>query len=274
MNKGAALGLVIALMIPLACYFVMKEVGENAVNMPKHYYLDTVISSEKDGKVKSDTQWHRIKNFSFTDQLGLPFMLDSIKGKIIIVNSFFTRCPNICPALTRSIRQLQASYENPKNKKFDDTSFIQFISLSVDPERDSVNELKHFADRFNVNSDNWRMLTGPKKDVYDILLNELKIPSQDGGPVDSNFIHSERVILLDKNHVLRGYYNGLDSASMYRLAEDIGKLVLEKDRNKPSIFKEYLPILWLLALVPVVVFILMFFLGRQRKRIENGNYPK
>src|ERR1700710_1706056 len=221
MNRGAALGLVIALMIPLACYFIMKEVGENAVNMPRHFYADTVISSEKDGKVKSDTQWHKIKNFSFTDQLGQPFALDSIKGKIIIVNSFFTRCPNICPALTRSIRQLQASYENPKNKKFDDTSFIQFISLSVDPDRDSVNELKHFADRFNVNSDNWRMLTGPKKDVYDILLNELKIPSQDGGPVDSNFIHSERVILLDKNHVLRGYYNGLDSTSMYSLAEDI-----------------------------------------------------
>jgi protein SCO1/2 len=268
MNKGAVLGLVIALMIPLACYFVMKQVGEHAVEMPRHYYLDTVISSEKEGKIQTDTVWHRIKNFTFTDQLGEPFSLDSVKGKIIILNSFFTRCPNICPALTRSIRNLQASYENPKNKKYDDTSAIQFISLSVDPDRDSVHNLKQFADRFNVNSDNWRMLTGPKKDIYDILLNEVKIPSQDGGLVDSNFIHSGRVILLDKNHVLRGYYDGLDSSSMYSLAQDIGKLVLEKDRNKPSIFREYLPILPLLISVPVLVFVVMLILSRQRKKME------
>jgi protein SCO1/2 len=268
MNKGAVLGLIIAFLIPMGCYFIMKQVGEHAVEMPRHYYLDTVINSEKDGKMQTDTQWHRIKNFTLTDQLGQSFCLDSIKGKIVIINSFFTRCPNICPALTRNIRKLQASYENPKNKKYDDTSFIQFISLSVDPDRDSVTNLKQFADRFNVNSDNWRMLTGSKKEIYDILLNEVKIPSQDGGMVDSNFIHSGRVILLDKSHVLRGYYDGLDSASMYNLAQDIGKLVLEKDRNKPSVFREYLPILPLLFLVPVLVFVVMLILARQRKKME------
>jgi len=120
-----------------------------------------------------------------------------------------------------------------------------------------------------VNSDNWSLLTGPKQEVYDLVLKEFRLPSQDGGLVDSNFIHSEKIILLDKFHVVRGYYNGLDSAAMSDLADDIGKLNLEKDRTKPSIFKEYLPILPLLIAVPLIVFVAMFFLGRTRRKYPN-----
>ncbi|MEO7311674.1 MAG: SCO family protein [Chitinophagaceae bacterium] len=266
MNRGAVAGLMITLIIPVVCYFVVKNIGEGAVNMPRRYYDDSVITIEKNGKTSTDTVWHQVRNFTLTDQLGNRFVFDSLKGKIVVVNSFFTRCPNICPGLTRNIRRLQKSYEEPKNKKFTDTSSVNFLSLSIDPERDSVRDLKKFADRFGVNSDNWSMLTGSKKEIYDLMLHEFKIPASDGGQVDSNFIHSERIILLDKYHVVRGYYNGLDSISLSDLADDIGKLTLEKDKNKPSLFREYLPIVWLLIAVPVIVFIGMFFLIRNRKK--------
>lgn len=258
----------IALFIPVLCYFIVKQLGEGAVNMPRRYFDDSVIVKEKNGKTTTDTVWHRIRNFKLTDQLGRPFEFDSIKGKIVVVNTFFTRCPNICPGLTRNIRRLQKSYDEPKNKKVTDTSSVWFVSLSVDPERDSVPALKRFADRFGVNSDNWNMLTGPKAEIYDLLLHEFRVPASDGGVIDSNFIHTEKVILIDKKHVVRGYYNGLDSVSLSALAEDIGKLTLERDRDQPSIFKEYLPILPLLILVPLIVFVGMFFLNRNRKKLE------
>jgi protein SCO1 len=265
MNKSALTGILMALAIPIVCYFVMKVISDENITMPRHYFADNIITTEKDGKLRSDTQWHRVRNFTLTDQLGHRFELDSLKGKILVVNSFFTRCPNICPGLTRNIRKLQKSYEEPKNKKFDDTSRVNFISLSVDPERDSVAALKKFADRFDVNSDNWSMLTGTKHEIYDLMLNELRIPAQDGQEVDTNFIHSERVVLLDRNHVVRGYYNGLDSVSLSNLADDIGKLTLEKDRSKPSIFREYVPLIpWLLFGVGIVIFGLWFINRRSR----------
>jgi len=270
MNRGAVGGLVIACIIPVICYFIMKDIGEGAVNMPHRYFPDTVITAEKNGKIISDTQWHRVRNFTLTDQFGEPFVFDSIKGKIIVVNSFFTRCPNICPALTRNIRKLQKSYEEPKNKKYDDTSKVTFLSLSIDPERDSVNNLKKFADRFGVNSDNWSMLTGSKKEIYDLMLHEFRLPTEDGGTADSNFIHSEKIILLDKYHVVRGYYNGLDSIALSKLADDIGKLTLEKDKNTPSFFRQYIAIIPILIIIPIIVLLGMFFLNRSRKGVPGS----
>jgi protein SCO1 len=267
MTKGAIGGLLITLIIPVICYTLVKTLGEDAVNMPRRYFDDSVITTTKNGKITTDTVWHRVRNFTLTNQFGKPFDFKSMQGKIVVVNSFFTRCPNICPGLTRNIRKLQKSYEDKKNKKYNDTSVVNFISLSVDPERDSVMALKKFADRFAVNSDNWDMLTGPKKEIYDLMLKEFRIPASDGGIIDTNFIHSEKIILLDKYQIVRGYYNGLDSVAMSQLADDIGKLTLEKDRNKPSLFKQYLPILWLLILVPLIVAIGMFIIKRN-SRIE------
>lgn len=265
MNKGAFTGIIITLFIPIACYFIIKFLGENAISMPRKYFPDSVITLEKNGKVTTDTQWHQIKNFTLTNQLGQPFNLYDLKGKIVVVNSFFTRCPNICPALTRNIRKLQKSYEEPKNKSVLDTPKVYFVSLSIDPERDSVNDLKKFADRFEVNSDNWSMLTGPKEGIYDLLLKELKIPALDGEAIDTNFIHSDKIVLIDKNHIVRGYYNGLDSIGLSHLAEDIGKLILEKDKNKPSILKEFVPILPLIMAIPFIVFLFMWLINRRNK---------
>lgn len=266
MSKTAWWGLMIALFIPIGSYLIVKGLGEEAVNMPPRFFADSVIEKVKDGKTTYDTAWHRIPDFSFTNHLGQPLSLNDLDGKILVVNTFFTRCPNICPGLTRNIRKLQSSFENPKRKKFGDTSVVYFLSFSIDPERDSVEALKRWADRFFVNSDSWSLVTGEKKAIYDLMLQEFRLATQDGGSVDSNFIHSEKVILVDRQRVIRGYYNGLDSTSMGQLAEDIGKLYLEKDRSRPSIFRQYIPLLPVLATIPLILMVVMWSLNRTRRQ--------
>ena len=269
MNKTAWFGLGIALFLPLASYWFVKTVGQDAAQMPRKYFADTVIEVKKDGKTTFDTVWHKVPYFSFTDHLGNVFNSSELDGRIWVLNTFFTRCPNICPGMTRNIRKMQLSFENPKRKRYGDTSIAYFVSLSIDPERDSVAALKKWADRFYVNSDSWRLLTGPQKDIYDLLLTDFKLAAQDGEGVDSNFIHSEKLILIDRNRIIRGYYNGLDSASLANLAKDIGRLYLEKDRSRPSIFRQYIPILPVLALVPVIVIAGMWYLQRTKKKMND-----
>ena len=68
-----------------------------------------------------------------------------------------------------------------------------------------------------LNPDVWWLLTGPKKTIYDFALTELKMGLQDGEGVDSNFIHTQKMVLLDKDHVVRGYYDGLDTVALRSL---------------------------------------------------------
>lgn len=231
------MALCIVAVLPLVSYFIVKKASENAVVMPRRYFADTVINKVSDGKSVSDTVWHHVAAVKLVNQLGDSVSLDDIKGKIIIADFFFTRCPSICPTLTKNMKTLQdAMRMKDYGKKFD-SSFVQFLSFSVDPERDSADVLKRYADKYHVNHDTWWFLTGPKKTIYDFALNELKLGLQDGEGVDSNFIHTGKFVLLDKERVVRGYYNGLDSADLSKLAEDLTLLMLEKDKKKKrSIF--------------------------------------
>lgn len=202
--------------------------------MPPRYFADSVINKVVNGKSITDTVWHRVVNIRLTNQLGQQVSLDDLKGKIIIADFFFTRCPSICPVLTSNMKELQDALKMKDRRKMIDSDFVQFLSFSVDPERDSVSVLKKYADKYRVNHDSWWLLTGSKKDIYDFALNELKLGLQDGGTVDSNFIHTGKFILLDKERVVRGYYDGLDTTSLSKLAEDLTLLMLEKDRKKKS----------------------------------------
>lgn len=200
--------------------------------MPPRYYADSVINKVVNGKSTTDTIWHRVSNITLTNQLGEQISLDDLKNKLIVADFFFTRCPSICPALTTNMKGLQDALKMKDPRKKIDSAFIQFLSFSVDPERDSVPVLKKYADKYGVNHDIWWMLTGPKKQIYDFALNELKLGLQDGGTVDSNFIHTGRFVLLDRERVVRGYYDGLDTVALSKLAEDLTLLLLEKDKKK------------------------------------------
>jgi protein SCO1/2 len=273
MSKKALLALVVAVLIPVMCYVILQQASNNAVTMPRKLFLDDVVDSIKNGKKVSDSIWHKTANFRLVNQLGDTVNLYDIKGKSIVIDLFFTRCLSICPKLTRSMSKLQQSFITGGNTRQKiDTSVVQFISLSIDPENDSVPALKNYADLFGVNPDNWWMLTGNRDSIYNFIFEELKIDKLEKVPVSPEFPHTGRFILLDKNYVVRGRveqaYSGLDSASIGALARDIGLLMLEKDKTKESeVFKQIkeLKWLWVTIVALVIIFIIVILTPKKQK---------
>ncbi len=263
MNVKALLAVLIAIFLPLAGYFIVDYYSKDAVQMPHRYFVpDSVVVTEKSGKTVTDTIWHQVKNIEFTNQLGKKVSLDDLKGKILVIDFFFSRCPGICPGLTRSMKKLQDSF-------LKNDSIVQFISISVDPEHDSVPQLRKFADRFNANHDSWWFVTGDKKAIYDFALNELKAGLADTA-VDSAFIHTENFFLLDSSRVVRGWYNGFDSVKQAKLVQDIPLLMLEKDRKKPSVLRELIPILPMVFVAIGIVFAIVWGFNRQKNKQEKN----
>jgi len=234
MNKKAFLALCIATIIPIVSYVVLRKTGEDAVAMPRKFLMDSVVTKTVDGKTTTDTVWHKTENITLVNQLGDSVSLYDIKNRVIVADFIFTRCPNICPVMTKNMARLQQSFShnNKNGRKVIDSSIVRFISFTIDPERDSVAALRKYADKFGVDHDNWWMLTGKKKTIYDFALNEMKLGLVDGEGVDTSFIHTQKFVLIDKDFVVRGYYNGLDTASLSSLAKDVGLLMLEKDKKK------------------------------------------
>src|SRR5579872_1406365 len=263
MNKKGWLAVCIAAVVPFGFYLVAKQFG---VPMPGRYFADSVITRMKDGKEVNDTLWHKVANIQLQDQLGDTVSLDSLKGKVIIIDFFFTHCASICPILTRNMRHLQDALKLKDYTKRIDTTFVKFISLTVDPEHDPPPVMKKYADRYGVNSDVWWLLTGPKKTIYDFALNELKLGLQDSVSVDSNFVHTDYVALLDKDRVIRGYYHGTDTAAMAKLGDDIVFIMLEKDKNRKSmLFTELKPLLPVIAFILLATVLAVIYFDRSRK---------
>ena len=249
----------LAILMPLAGYLLVKYYSKDAVHMPGKYYLpDSVLVKEKNGKTVNDTIWHKVKNIQLTNQLGNKVSLDDLHGKIIVLNFFFTRCPTICPGLTKNMKRLQDSFV--KND-----SIVQFISVSIDPQHDSVPQLRKFADRYNINHDTWWMVTGDKKEIYEFALQEIKASVADPG-VDTAFIHTENFFLLDSNRIVRGFYNGFDTVKLAKLVRDIPLLMLEKDKKSPSVFRNFIPILPLIFIAIGIVFIITIILNNKRNQ--------
>jgi protein SCO1 len=231
MNKTAIKGLLLAIALPLTGYFIVKQYSDSSVHMPRRYFYDSVVVIEKNGRIATDTLWHPVKNMTFTNQLGKTVTLDSLKGKILVIDFFFSRCPTICPSMAKSMKKLQSSFTKSND------SIVQFISVSIDPVHDSVQQLRKFANRYTSNHDSWWFVTGDKKEIYDFALQELKANVADPN-VDTAFIHTENFFLLDRDRVVRGWYSAFDTVKQAKLVSDIPLLMLEK-RKKRS-FKEFL----------------------------------
>jgi protein SCO1/2 len=272
MNQRAFLTVLVAIMIPVLCYLVVKYASERTVVMPRKYHVDDIIEGVEDGKRFSDTIWHRTANFRLINQLGDSVELYDIQNKIIIADFFFSRCLGPCPKMTANMKKLQASFAQQKEgPKKVDSSVVHFLSFTVDPAYDSVPVLKAYADRFSANHDNWWFVTGPKQNIYDFALNELKLGVEDrgGGSVDTSFIHSSKFVLIDRNFLVRGYYDGTDSISLSRLAKDVGLLMLEKDKKKPStLFQKIISLSWLWLIIVFMIIAFILYLRRRRKITE------
>ena len=257
------MALCVAILIPLISYLLVKNAGDSAVVMPRHYLPDSVVSSIEDGKKQTDTVWHTVADISLQNQFGDTVNLYDIQNKVIVADFIFTTCGYVCPKLTTNMAKMQQSFirgGDPMKKI--DTSVVQFLSFTIDPERDSVPRLKAYADKYGVNPENWWLLTGSKDAIYNFIFEELKVDKfESDGPLDPDFAHTQRFVLLDKNFNVRGFYNGLDSSSLALLSRDVGLLMLEKATNpEPLPFDPLqMGVFFVLALIIVIVVTRLIF---------------
>lgn len=270
MNTKALLAVAIALLIPLVSYFWVKQASENATPIPNHYLPDTVITRIEQGKMKDDTVWHRVAGFRLVNQLGDTVSLYDLQGKLIVMDYFFTSCGSVCPRLTANMLKMQQSFaKGGKVMETPDSSIVQFISFSVDPETDSVARLKKYADRFGIDPGNWWLLTGNRDSIYNYAFEQLKVDKFDTIPINPDFVHTTRFVLIDKNFNVRGYYNGLDSTSLDKLSKDIGLLMLSVDDNPRRL--PFDPVL--MAVFFVITVVLTIIVIRLIFRKKNANEP-
>jgi protein SCO1 len=162
---------------------------------------------------------HRIQSFSLKDQDGKNNSLSDWDGKIVIADFFFTHCPTICPKMTEHMLMLQKAFSNDKE--------ILLISFTVDPQNDSPGQLKNYCTQRNIDNSNWIFLTGEKKELYKLARNSFKIVATDGDGGPDDFIHSEKLVLIDKQKRIRGYYDGTSTKETEQLITDIKKLKYE-----------------------------------------------
>lgn len=166
---------------------------------------------------------HRIAPFAFTDQDGNTITQRSVEGKIYVADFFFTRCPGICPTLTKNLGMVQEAFKT-------DTSVL-LLSHSVTPDLDSVPVLKRYANDHQVMQGKWHLLTGNKDSIYNLARRSYFADEDLGQQKDANdFLHTENVLLIDRHLRIRGIYKGTSAAEMNNLIADIKTLQQEEGR--------------------------------------------
>ncbi len=278
MNRKALYAILIALIIPLLIFLYVNSLPKATI--PKPIFYDSVSTVIKNGKQLNDTSWHRVPDFTLTNQLGQTVSLKDLatvsdndtNRRVIVADFFYTHCPTICPVMTRNMKRLQSTVKEAVDVDGRKTQLVQFVSFSIDPSRDSVAALKKWADRFQIDPSNWWLLTGDKQTIYDLSLKHLNLAVQDP-QIDSSFPHTDIFVLIDKNGVVRVrrdkagnpvLYHGLDSNSLANLSEDIVLLSLEKDRKTKSFFEGQLTTIAVSMLIAFLLVGLFLFLYRKR----------
>jgi protein SCO1/2 len=172
-----------------------------------------------EGKIKADTIYHKIPDFSFTNQNGEVITQDTFRDKIYIADFFFTTCPTICPIMKT---QMLRVYE-----KFKDNPEVMILSHTIDPKHDSVAVLHEFADRLGVTGDMWQFVTGDQDEIYEIGQNSYMVTAREDPNEPGGYLHSGAFLLVDKERRIRGIYDGTLEEKVDILMKDIDKLLKE-----------------------------------------------
>ncbi|MFT2089534.1 SCO family protein [Paraglaciecola sp. 2405UD69-4] len=161
--------------------------------------------------------FHRIPAFSFTDQDGNSVTEKTFEDKIYVAGFFFSTCPGICPKIRSKLNKVQTTY-------LDDPD-VKILQHSIRPTTDTKEILKDYAEEHGIESSTWYLVTGDKERIYS-LAKSAYFASEDLGNIQNtnDFLHTETLLLIDKNRHIRGIYNGLNSASIDYLLTDIATL--------------------------------------------------
>lgn len=185
----------------------------------KKYNLPIFGNKEFEPSIDRDTLYHVIPKWSFLNQNGNSKSSKDFKNKVRLVDFFFTSCPTICPKMTVNMKKIQQLINT------DCLNNIELLSFTVDPLRDSVEKLKEYCTTYNLDSKNWNMLTGDQNSIYELGVNGFLVPNQEDALAPGGFLHSEKMILIDKKNRIRGYYDGTDSLNIPIIVQHIKSLL-------------------------------------------------
>ena len=183
-------------------------------------YQPSMVNYELvDSTLQHKKKFHKIAPFSLTNQNGLIVTEKDYMNKIYVADFFFTTCPSICPKMTANMGLIQ------ENIKTDNQ--VLLLSFSVTPEIDSVQQLKSYAIEKGVIDSKWNLLTGNKKEIYELARKSYLAVKTDGDGGEHDMIHTENFILVDPEKRIRGFYDGTDINAMDELLSDIKVLQME-----------------------------------------------
>tara|TARA_R100001369_G_scaffold29172_1_gene52317 strand:+ start:2363 stop:2992 length:630 start_codon:yes stop_codon:yes gene_type:complete len=205
---------ILSVIIIYCIYSLLKPEKKLAIFQP------SMVNSELvDTTVQFVRKYHKIADFNLLNQNGETITQDTYKDKIYVADFFFTTCLTICPIMTGHMLKIQ--------EQLKDDPDVLLLSHTVIPVADSVPQLKKYALEKGVNDAKWNLVTGDKKQIYDLARKSYLATKTDGdgGPYD--MIHTENFILVDKEKRIRGFYDGTNPESIANLLEDIKILKAE-----------------------------------------------
>jgi len=174
--------------------------------------LATLVISQAQKSQSQITVWGSLPDFTFTaahnDE---PFGLEQMKGKITVVNFIFTRSRSVCPTLTPNFSELYKLYEGSDK--------IQLVSVTVDPEYDSLEVLNNYARTYGVDDNRWVFLWAPLEDVRQLCEEGFMLPAD-----DLPGAHTTKFTLVDDSGDIRSYHEGMDQDGMILLKHNIRQL--------------------------------------------------
>ncbi len=197
----------------------------NTLNVykPLNIYQPAMVSTELvDSTIQHQKKYHHIADFSLVNQNGKTITQNDYKNKIYVADFFFTTCQTICPIMTDHMVQIQKEIQN------DDE--IMLLSHSVTPEIDTIAQLKRYAVKKGVIDKKWNLVTGDKKQIYQLARKSYLAVKDNPYAGDFDMVHTENFMLIDKKRQIRGFYDGTNSEDIQRLLDDIK--ILKKEYQK------------------------------------------
>jgi len=171
-----------------------------------------------DSTMQEVRKYHKIGDFKLLSHTGDSITQELYRDKIYIADFFFTTCQTICPKMTQNMGKLQKALMDEKE--------VLLLSHTVMPEVDTLKQLQDYAKKKGVNPEKWKLVTGTKKELYDLARKSYFVAKEN--PLHPYaMVHTENFTLIDKKGRIRGYYDGTEEKAMYQLLEDI-QLLLDK----------------------------------------------
>jgi protein SCO1/2 len=219
--------LVTILAVPGFLYYLLQEKGKNRYK-PLHIYGPKQVAAtfhSVRGKQIPDTIYHEVPDFNLVNQAGDSISFANYKGKILILNLFYTHGNNYAVNFAnKAMHAFDFTYE--KNKA------VHFISLTIDPVTDRPDVLSAYAKKQQATPGKWDMLTGDSTQVFNLINKGLIVDAlQQTVAGKKKFTYSNMFVLLDTHHRIRGYYEATMQEALSKLDDEIKVLLAEELRN-------------------------------------------